>query len=149
MFSQINEQQWFKEQEFQFQLADEKKVIPSYALPLTYLYEPNSAILKSGAFKSISEQLKVHKLHEHSHLYTSEILKPFPGRRFKIKNAYPYSKKIVKQFKGQKANITTRNFPESVASIRKKFGIKDGGCNYLFFSTNNVNELIVIEAEKI
>src|SRR5690606_37349066 len=54
----------------------------SYSNPKTYLYEPNAAILKSGAFNLISEKFRLKKLHQHTHLYTSETLIDFPGRRF-------------------------------------------------------------------
>ena len=127
-------------QVFNFNLSEE--VFSEYSEPLTYLFEPNAAILKSGGFHQITNQLAVKKLHQHSHLYTSEQLIDFPGRKFKILQILPYDKKLLKKFK--KANITTRNFPESVAVIRKKTKIKDGGNQYLFFTTNHTKQLIVI-----
>ncbi|MBT8285346.1 MAG: class I SAM-dependent methyltransferase, partial [Flavobacteriaceae bacterium] len=116
--------------------------------PQTFLYEPNSAILKAGGFRSLCNAFKVNKLHEHSHLYTSEPLLPFPGRVFKIIEIILFSKKSIKRFKGTKANVSTRNFPESVAGIRKKFQIKDGGNIYLFFTTNKNDQRIVIQCTK-
>lgn len=137
-------------QVFEFNIAEEKHTESLFSLPQTYLYEPNSAIMKSGAFNTISSKLKLFKLHKHSHLYTSEKQIEFPGRRFKITNVMPYSKKLIaKQFSKTKANITTRNFPETVAQIRAKFNIKDGGESYLFFTTNVNNEKIVIVTEQI
>lgn len=137
-------------QVFEFNIAEEKHTESLFSLPQTYLYEPNSAIMKSGAFNTISNKLKLFKLHKHSHLYTSEKQIEFPGRRFKITNVMPYSKKLIaKQFSKTKANITTRNFPETVAQIRAKFNIKDGGESYLFFTTNVNNEKIVIVTEQI
>ena len=121
----------------------------NYALPKKYLYEPNAAILKSGAFNNIAIQLNIDKLHKHSHLYTSTVLVDFPGRCFIINAIHPYSaKKIAKLVSNKKANVTTRNFPESVAQIRKKTNLKDGGNLYLFFTTNCNNEKIVIFCEK-
>ena len=73
-----------KKQNFTFILNKESTSKVNYSLPLTYLYEPNVAVLKSGSFKTISDNLKVFKLHQHSHLYTLENLIDFPGRRFKI-----------------------------------------------------------------
>ncbi|SRX56146.1 THUMP-like domain-containing protein [Aequorivita sp. CIP111184] len=108
-----------------------------YSLPKKYLYEPNAAILKSGAFDLVFEKFKVNKLHKNTHLYTSETLIDFPGRVFLIEKAIPYTKiemRAALSFK--KANITTRNFPESVETLRKKWKIKDGGDIYLFFVTN-------------
>jgi hypothetical protein len=122
----------------------------SYNEPLKYLYEPNAAILKSGAFGLISEAFKVEKLHKHSHLFTSKHLHKFPGRSFIIEQVIPYSKsEIRKNICFTTANITTRNFPESVAALRKKWKIKDGGNNYLFFTTVADKKKIVINCSKV
>lgn len=121
----------------------------NYALPQQYLYEPNAAILKAGAFNQVSLQLKLYKLHKHSHLYTSSELIDFPGRRFKILDTIPYQlKKLTTLISNKKANITTRNFPESVAQIRKKTKLKDGGDTYLFFTTTMDGDKVVIVCEK-
>ena len=133
------------QQTFNFKL--ENKSISEYSEPLTYLFEPNSAILKSGGFHQLTNQLEVKKLHKHSHLYTSDELIDFPGRRFKIEHIFPYDKKQLRKF--SKANITIRNFPETVDQIRKKTKIKDGGDQYLFFTTNYKNELIVLFCSQI
>ncbi len=133
---------------FQFSLEEEKGLESRYSQPIYYLYEPNSAILKGGGFHSISKQLNIFKLHQHSHLYTSELLLNFPGRCFKIEKVLPFSKKTLKKEVIKKANITTRNFPETVQQIRKKFNIKDGGKMYLFFTTDIDNHKIVIICTK-
>ncbi|NBL65100.1 class I SAM-dependent methyltransferase [Flavobacterium sp. NST-5] len=119
--------------------------------PLTYLYEPNHAILKSGGFDFLIERFNVKKLHQHSHLFTSETLvEDFPGRKFKVENVFPYNKKMMKENIADKnANVATRNFPESVENLRKKWKIKDGGNSYVFFSTNLKNEKIVLLCQKI
>lgn len=138
-----------KKSNFEFYLNEEANANVAYSKPLTYLYEPNSALLKSGAFNSISEQLKVFKLHKHSHLYTSEQLIDFPGRGFKIETITPYNKKKFKQqFKLDKANFTTRNFPETVAQLRQKLKIKEGGNHYLFFTTDLDNKKLIILCKK-
>jgi hypothetical protein len=134
---------------FKFMLEDEKTLDSAYSKPLTYLYEPNASIMKAGAFHSVAKQLNVFKLHQHSHLYTSECLVAFPGRGFKIENVIAYNKKELKNLAITKANITTRNFPETVEQIRKKLGIKDGGDVYLFFTTDMDNRRIVIVSSKI
>ncbi len=134
---------------FQFYRSDEHKATVNFSLPLHYLYEPNAAILKAGAFKAVGQALDVSKLHEHSHLYSSDTLKAFPGRRFQIHEIIPYNKKSMRSLQLTKANITTRNFPENVASIRKKYKIKDGGNMYLFFTTNIKDERIVICCTKV
>ena len=134
---------------FKFQLNAEALAKVSYNLPLSYIYEPNAAILKAGAFNSVAQQLSVHKLHQHTHLYTTEQLVDFPGRCFKITQTLPYNKKQFKALGISKANITTRNFPESVQDIRKKLGVKDGGTTYLFFTTNITNARMILVCEKL
>jgi THUMP domain-like/Conserved hypothetical protein 95 len=134
---------------FKFLLEAEKTSEPTYSQPLAYLYEPNAAILKAGAFNAVAEQLAVFKLHKHSHLYTSESPIEFPGRCFKIENIISYNKKELKQLGITKANITTRNFPETVEQIRKKLGIKDGGDVYLFFTTDVDGNKVVLVCNKV
>lgn len=133
---------------FNFQLADETLHEPNYSLPRSYLYEPNAAILKSGGFNLVASTFNLFKLHKHSHLYTSDDLIKFPGRAFKIEKSFPYNKKSLKNLKIEKANITTRNFPETVQTIRDRFKIKDGGSSYLFFTTTKHNEKFVLLCTK-
>jgi 16S rRNA G966 N2-methylase RsmD len=122
----------------------------NYSLPQKYLYEPNAAILKSGGFHHVSEQLNVQKLHPHSHLYTSEHQINFPGRTFEIEHIVNYDKKkLRKLISHSKANVTTRNFPKSVQQIRKELKLKDGGHQYLFFTTNSKEQLTCILCKKI
>jgi len=137
-----------KKQSFSFYLKSD--IDFEYSLPQKYLYEPNAAILKSGGFNEVASQLKTYKLHQHSHLYTSdELIEGFPGRIFEIISVFPYNKKKLKrEIIVDKANITTRNFPKTVAQIRKETKLKDGGDTFLFFSTNLKNELIVINCVK-
>lgn len=134
---------------FEFLMEEEAQVEALYSEPLTYLYEPNSAIMKSGGFNSLTKTFEVKKLHKHSHLYTSEELIEFPGRVFKILKEVPYNKKQIKTLKIQKANVTTRNFPDTVQNIRKLFKIKDGGSDYIFFTTNLHNDKIALICKKI
>lgn len=134
-------------QEFNFILDQE--VVSNYSEPKNFLYEPNAAILKSGGFHQISKQLKIDKLHQHSHLYTSELLISFPGRVFKIAHVIPYDKKVLKKLIPEnKANFTIRNFPKNVAQLRKETKIKEGGNIYVFFTKNTNNHLKVIICEK-
>lgn len=135
-------------QKFNFNLQEE--ATSNYSEPLTYLYEPNAAILKSGGFHQISKQLDLYKLQQHSHLYTSKNLIDFPGRVFKIETILKYDKKKIKSLlPDKKANITTRNFPKTVAQIRKETNLKDGGNTYLFFTTDHQNKLICVFCSKI
>ncbi|WP_439554436.1 THUMP-like domain-containing protein [Flavobacterium macrobrachii] len=138
-----------KNEAFQFQINSEAKKT-NYAAPKKYLFEPNAAIMKSGGFDAIAKQFDLEKLHQHSHLYTSNELLDFPGRIFEIQNTLEYNKANMKSFlENQKANITTRNFPETVENIRKKWKIKDGGNVYSFFTTDMTNSKIVLLCEKL
>ena len=135
---------------FSFNRAEETLAKSKIEEPLTYLYEPNTALLKSGAFNLISAKLNIPKLHQHTHLYTSEELIKFPGRTFKIETVLDYNKKLLKRyFKDKKANISTRNFPISVPQLKKEFNIKDGGTVYAFFTTDANNNKKVIITSKI
>jgi len=135
---------------FDFDLNEEKKAQVELSMPLTYLYEPNTSILKAGAFKIIAKKLNLKKLHQHSHLYTSKELIDFPGRTFKIENVIPYNKKHFKrELQIKKANVTIRNFPETVKQVREKLSLKDGGDDYVFFTTVGSNTKIIIATKKI
>lgn len=134
---------------FNFDLRQEKKAIPDFSEPLKYLYEPNAAIMKAGAFKLIGIRYLLKKIQDHTHLYTSDTPVAFPGRQFKILKNLPYNRKEIKATGIEKANIATRNFPEKVTSIRKKLKIKDGGTDYLFFVRDQKNKLRVLFCAKI
>jgi len=135
-------------EEFSFQMGHTAE--PVYGNPELFLYEPNASLMKSGAFEILSEAFKIKKLHKHTHLYTSEVLREFPGRRFVIKQMIPYSKNEMRNgITFDKANVTTRNFPESVATLRKKWKLKDGGDIYLFFTTVENDKKMMLICTKI
>ena len=139
-----------KEKQEIFNFKQNSNTISTYSLPKKYLYEPNSAIMKSGGFNEIGNHFGLEKLHQHSHLYTSDEKIEFPGRIFEIQNSIKYSKNNMKEFlENSKSNITTRNFPETVENIRKKWKIKDGGNQYCFFTTNKNDTKIVLICTKI
>lgn len=138
-----------KTETFEFTL-DNDTDSPPYHLPQKYLYEPNAAIMKSGGFDKVSVIFNINKLHKHSHLYTSENLIPFPGRTFEIEKVISYNKNEMKnELLNQQANVTTRNFPETVENIRKKWKIKNGGNLYCFFTTDKNDNKIVLICRKI
>ncbi|PWB22383.1 THUMP-like domain-containing protein [Flavobacterium sp. HTF] len=138
-----------KTETFEFVLDNDSGFEP-YHLPQKYLYEPNAAIMKSGGFDEVGPFFKINKLHKHSHLYTSEELVDFPGRRFEIEKAISYNKTDMKtELLNQQANVTTRNFPDTVESIRKKWKIKNGGNLYCFFTTDKNENKIVLICRKI
>lgn len=116
-----------------------------------YLYEPNASLLKAGAFRSISYIYKVEKLHPNSHLYTSHrYIADFPGRKFQITGACSLNKKEVRELLGteKQANLTVRNFPSSVADLRKRLRISEGGDVYLFATTLSDEKKVVIRCSR-
>ena len=138
-----------KEQVFTFDRETNFETV-HYSEPLNFLYEPNSAIMKSGGFDQVGLSYNLNKLHKHSHLYTHSGLIDFPGRVFKIDKTFRYTKEEMKIFLENKtANLTTRNFPETVENIRKKWKIKEGGNLYCFFTTDIHNYKIVLICSKI
>ena len=117
-----------------------------------YLYEPNASILKAGAFRNVACIYKVKKLHPNSHLYTSDtFIENFPGRIFRIVNQCSFNKKEVKENLAdlKKANVTVRNFPATVAELRKRLHLTEGGDTYLFASTLNNGQKVIIRCEKV
>lgn len=121
-----------------------------YSLPKKYLYEPNAALMKSGGFEAVSELFNVSKLHQHSHLYTTEEITAFPGRKFQIDAMIPFQKKEIAHYiQSQKMNVSTRNFPIKPEEIKKKYKIQDGGTIFAFFTTNLNNEKIILLCTKL
>lgn len=137
-----------KQDEFSAYITEETSANPKYSPPLSYLFEPNAAILKAGLFKKIAETFDLFKIAQHTHLYTAEKPIIFPGRVFKIVGVLPVHKKRFKKTGIKKANISTRNFPMKQAQLKKKFGIKDGGDEYLFFTSDNEGEKLLIWGRK-
>lgn len=118
------------EPDFVFNLEEEKTAVAIYNEPLTWLYLPNSSVLKAGAFNLICERYNVLKLHANSHIYSSEkLVEGFPGRVFRAEVLDPKNLR-----KGDKFNIVARNYPLSPAEIKKKYKISDGGTDYLIFT---------------
>jgi hypothetical protein len=122
---------------FSFRRGDERTVAVSFADPQNYLYEPNAAVLKAGAFRAVAERFGLAKLAPHSHLYTSAVpVVNFPGRAFKLEGiCKPGRADVQALVPGMKANLTVRNYPQSVEELRKKVGLKEGGDVYIFATT--------------
>lgn len=120
--------------------------------PCRYLYEPNASVMKAGAFNAVANRYQLKKLHKHSHLYTSDLVVPdFPGRIFTIDEVIVPNKKNIRRFVSvtEKVNIAVRNFPISVAEIRRKTGLKDGGESYLFATTLADGQKVWIVGKKV
>lgn len=142
-----------EEQSFQFTYQEEQGEQARMAGQIQeYLYEPNASILKAGAFKCLSSRLMIEKLGISSHLYTSTRCIPdFPGRVFSVEAVYPFTGKLCKTLSKEipKANITVRNFPLSVAELRARTKITDGGELYLFATTLAGGEKVLIKGRKV
>ena len=135
-------------QTFQFTPTEEREAVPAFALPEAYLYEPDAALLKAGAFKCIAQRFNLKKLHPHTHLYTSgHEARHFIGRVFRIMQVIPYAT-FKKDYDGIQANCNTRNFPLDVVKLQKKHHIRDGGDLFLFFCKGPASELLVIFTSK-
>ena len=118
---------------------------------MKYLYEPNPAVMKAGCFKLLAERLGVFKLHKNSNLYTSEqLVSDFPGRIFEVEGWAPYNKKVKQGLLHdvEKASIAVRNFPLSVAELRKVLKINDGDAIYLFATTLKGEQKVIIRTKK-
>ena len=116
-----------------------------------YLYEPNPEAMKAGCFKLLTQRFDVLKLHKNSNLYTSETLvTDFPGRIFEVKGWASYNKKVKQTLLHDvdKASIAVRNFPLSVAELRKALKISDGDETYLFATTLKGEQKVVIRTKK-
>ncbi len=116
-----------------------------------YLYEPNASLMKSGAFKLISQRFAIEKLHVNSHLYTSDnLISDFPGRVFEVVGFAPFNKKIKKELLKDiaEASVATRNFPLSANDLRKNLNLKESDKNFVFGTTLIGEKKVVILAKK-
>ena len=134
-------------------LEDDDSVvsIASDASSIAYLYEPNASLMKAGCFGVISSQYGAKMLAKNSHLFVSqEPISDFPGRSFRIKAVSSFNKKELKRHLSgiTKANIATRNFPLSVAELRKRLKLKDGGETYIFATTLSDESHVLVITEK-
>ena len=118
---------------------------------MPYLYEPNASLMKAGCFGVLSERYDAKMLSKNSHLFVSEdSVEAFPGRTFRIIAVSSFNKKELKrQLSGiTKANIATRNFPLSVAELRKRLKLKDGGETYIFATTLSDESHVLVICER-
>lgn len=127
------------------------KIAPSTFEEMQYLYEPNASLMKAGCFSVLSERYGARMLSKNSHLFVSmEPIEDFPGRSFRIIVISSFNKKELKRHLSgiTKANIATRNFPLSVAELRKRLKLKDGGETYIFATTLSDESHVLIITEK-
>ena len=127
------------------------KIAPSTLEDMQYLYEPNASLMKAGCFGVLSERYDARILSKNSHLFVSrEPIEAFPGRSFRIIAVSSFNKKELKRHLSgiTKANIATRNFPLSVAELRKRLKLKDGGETYIFATTLSDESHVLMITEK-
>jgi len=121
------------------QISDTSPMTIHYSLlTIHFLFEPNASIMKAGCFTLLEQRFGVSQLDKNSHLFVSDSdVSDFPGRRFIIEKTTSMNKRELKSALAgiERANITVRNFPMSVAELRKRLKLKEGGDLYLFATT--------------
>jgi hypothetical protein len=134
------------QQRFMFNPDDERLCTMNYSPPQHYVYEPNAAILKAGAFKLIGKSFGLMKLHINTHLYTSqELMENFPGRVFQILSGIkPKPADVKKVVPELKANVITRNYPLGAEALKKSLGVADGGDVYIIGCTSTEGKHVLI-----
>ena len=146
----INDAQCFVSDELDME-SSSVKIAPSTLEEMQYLYEPNASLMKAGCFGVLSERYDARMLSKNSHLFVSrEPIAAFPGRSFRIIAVSSFNKKELKRHLSgiTKANIATRNFPLSVAELRKRLKLKDGGETYIFATTLSDDSHVLVITEK-
>ncbi len=140
-----------EEERFSFRYSEEESCGSDIGLPQKYLYEPNAALMKGGAYKLIGTKFGLQKLHPNTHLYTSDkLINNFPGKKLLIKEVLkPSNKEIKRKVKAGKINVIVRNYPLGANKIKKKFGLQDGGKEFLIFCEIEGVGLKAILAERI
>ena len=132
--------------EFSFHFEEEYSANASFGGIQRYIYEPNVAILKTGAFKLLSEKFNLHKLHQNTHLYTSnELLENFPGKIYLIEEEIKNQKKEILK---TKANLLVKNYNQPIDVIKKKFKIIDGGTTTLIF-TQSIDGFYILKTSRV
>ena len=127
------------------------RIAPPVLEEMQYLYEPNASLMKAGCFGVLSGRYDARMLSKNSHLFVSrEPIAAFPGRSFRIIAISSFNKKELKRYLSgiAKANIATRNFPLSVAELRKRLKLKDGGETYIFATTLSDESHVLMITEK-
>ncbi len=139
------------EQTFEFTFGMERLAQAAFSVPQKYLYEPNPAVLKAGAFRSFAQHYGLSKLHPNTHLYTStERVPDVPARIFTIETVCRYDRKSVAAAVPEgRANIAVRNFPDSAEQVRQRLGLRDGGEVYLFAATDVEGKKVVVGRKEI
>lgn len=127
------------DENFEFYFGDETDLNTTFSKPESFLYIPNNAVLKSGAFNLIASHYHLKKLHPNTHFYTSnKRLETFSGRILKVEIC---NSKDIK--KGETFNLISKNYPLKPEEIKKKYKLKDGGNQYLIFTKSQKDKIIL------
>ena len=130
---------------------DAIETMPAAPLPGGYLYEPNAALMKGGFFLELARRYGVRPLAANSHLFCSQQpVEGFPGRAFRITAVSTMNKQELKTkiLPLRQANISVRNFPLTVAQLRQRLKLGEGGSNYLFATTLASGQRVLLVCEK-
>ena len=139
---------------FEFIPSNDNLSIPLFPVlrERDFLYEPNASIMKAGCFAEVADHFGVQPTGSNSHLFLSpQFIPDFPGRKFQIEQVTSMNKKELKHVIGglTKANITVRNFPLSVAELRKRLKLADGGDTYIFATTLGEKDHVLLITKQI
>lgn len=152
VISAVNISSTGTEETFRFSFLDEQMASAEFSEPLAYIYEPNAALLKAGAFKTVALSYSLKKLHTNTHLYTSESVNTsFPGRIFEVLEMTDFSSAGLKtgSFSRRRAHVVTRNFPLRADELQKKLKIDEGEDAFVIGTTTLQNRKILISAERL
>lgn len=132
------------------QQEEQTTVCPLVSQISGYLYEPDAAVMKAGAYKSFGVRYGLQKLHPNTHLYIGDEARvDIPARCFRIVEVVGFQKKALRTITAlKKANLTVRNFPTTVAELRKRLKLAEGGEHYLFACTTANEDKVIIITEK-
>jgi len=128
-----------RETALQFTLSEERGAEVDYCREVgPYLFRPDKAVLKAGAFKLLSRRFNIRKLAQGTHLYTADAPgRDFPGRCYEVVKVVAFSKKELSSIAGEypEAGLLSVNFPIDTEQLRKRMGIKEGGEHFIFATT--------------
>jgi len=135
--------------EYSFTMSEEEHAEPTYSTLGKYVYEPNSSIMKGGAFNALTMDGFVDKLGINTHLYTSkDLIIEFPGKAFEVIDQL--TKKNIKEYAMDgKINVITRNYPINASEFKKKWKLKDGGEYFVIGFRNKENKAQAVIARRI
>ena len=116
-----------------------------------WLYEPNAAVMKAGAFGAVAEAFGLEAVAANSHLFVSRRqVDGFPGRRFRVEAVCGMNKKVLrKRLAGiSKANVAVRNFPLTAEALRRRLALTDGGDTYIFGTTTAAKSHVIMVGKR-